>query len=133
MATVEREKDFNVGTAAMWDVIGDFARIDKWAAVDNVDISDGGKTRTITMGGSKIVERLVEEGDLTQSYALDDGGALPVTGYRSTITVTGGDDTCTVHWSGTFEPAEGTTEDLACQIVGMVYDGGLAGMEKAVS
>jgi len=134
MATVEREKEFNVSANDMWKVIGDFTAIQKWAAVDDVEISDGGKTRTINMGGSKITERLLEDGDLTQSYALDDGGALPVKGYKSTITAKDlGDGKCTVHWSGNFEPADGTTEEMAVQIIGMVYDGGLAGMEKAVS
>ena len=133
MATVEREKEFNASADAVWDIVGDFAAIQKWASVDDVEISDGGKTRTINMGGSKITERLVDEGERTQTYALDDGGALPVKGYRSTLTATdAGDGKCLVRWVGNFEPAEGTTEEMACQIIGMVYDGGLAGMEKAV-
>jgi hypothetical protein len=134
MATVEREKEFKVSADEMWNLIGDFAGLEKWATgVGGVEISDGGKTRTITMGGNTITERLVDEGEHTQTYALDDGGALPVKGYRSTLTATDtGDGTCVVRWVGNFEPADGTPEETAVQIIGMVYDGGLAGMEKAI-
>jgi mxaD protein len=136
MATVEREKGFNVGADVVWKVIGDFAAVDKWApGIEKVEISDGGKTRTIFLpGGARIVEHLTAEGDKTQSYALDPGGALPVVGYTSTLSAEDtADGGCVVRWTGSFEPAEGTTEETAVQIIGMVYDGGLSGIEKAIA
>ncbi len=130
MATVEREQGFDISADEMWKKIGDFTNLDGWAkGLEGVEISDGGKTRTITTGGGQIVEHLVEEGDHFYTYSLDPGGMMPVVDYRSTITVhDNGDGSCRVHWKGTFSPAEGTPEELASQIVGMVYDSGLAGM-----
>jgi hypothetical protein len=132
MATVEREHEFSVSADELWNKIGDFTKIDDWAkGIESVEISDGGKTRTITLGGNQIVEHLVEEGDRSYTYSLDPGGMMPVLDYRSTIAVKdAGDGKCVVHWKGTFEPAEGTTEEAASQIVGMVYDSGLAGMSS---
>jgi hypothetical protein len=136
MATVERDREFNVSADDLWKKIGDFARIDEWASgIEKLELSDAGKTRTITVGGgATITERLLEEGDRSYTYSLDAGGAMPVVGYRSTLAVApNGADGCIVHWRGEFDPAEGTPEEVAVQIIGMVYDAGLAGMEKAVS
>ena len=135
MATVERERELKANADDVWKKIGDFAGLDKWSSgIEKLEMSDGGKTRTITIGGgATITEHLVEESERSYTYTLDAGGALPVVGYRSTISVEDkGGDSCVVHWRGEFEPAEGTTEEMASQIVGMVYDGGLAGIEKAV-
>ncbi len=135
MATVERERELNANADDVWKKIGDFAGLDNWATgIEKLELSDEGKTRTITVGGgATITERLVEEGERSYTYTLDAGGPMPVVGYRSTIRVEDkGGDACVVHWRGDFEPAEGTTEEMATQIVGMVYDGGLAGIEKAV-
>ncbi len=135
MATVEREREFNISADDMWKVIGEFGGLNKWATgIDGLELTDGGKTRNLTvMGGAKITERLLDEGDRSYTYSLDPGGALPVVDYKSTLSVEPkGDAQCLVRWRGDFKPAEGTPEEAATQIIGMVYDGGLDGMSKAV-
>jgi hypothetical protein len=136
MAQVDQERAFEVDADEMWKTIGDFTDLGKWSSgLGSIDIEDGGKTRRINLpGGALVVEHLLEEGDRSYTYSLDDGGALPVKNYRSTLGVTEqGAGRCKVTWSGTFDPADGTAEEQAVQIINMVYSGGLDGIAKKFS
>jgi len=136
MAQVDHEREYEVDAAEMWSTIGDFADLGKWASgFDSIDIENGGKTRRLNLpGGALIVEHLVDEGHRSYTYALDEGGALPVKNYRSTLGVSEtGSGRCKVSWSGTFEAADGTPEETAVQIINMVYSGGLEGIAKKFS
>jgi mxaD protein len=134
MAEVHITRDFDKPADELWSLIGDFHGIHKWVRVEPSESLDDGKARKLQMGPNAIIERLVEEGERSYTYTMDDGGPLPVTGYRSTIAVKdAGDGKSTVDWKGTFEPAEGGTDESAIQVVTMVYEGGLAGLEKTLA
>jgi hypothetical protein len=134
MAEVHITRDFDKPADELWALIGDFHGIHRW--IDGVEPSesiDGGTARKLKMGPSGITERLVEEGERSYTYTMDDGGPLPVKSYRSTISVKDAGGKSTVDWKGTFEPAEGATDESASQVVTMVYEGGLAGLEKTLA
>jgi len=133
MAKVEQERDYEIDAQQMWKTIGDFARLDDWAAgIESIDIIDEGRTRRLNLsGGAVIVEHLVDEGEQTYTYSLDPGGALPVTNYTSTLsTEDAGDGRCTVRWTAEFDAADGTPEETAVQIINMVYASGLETIAK---
>lgn len=135
MAEVHITRDFDKHADELWSLIGDFHGIHKWVqGVEPSESIDGGTARKLKMGPNAIVERLVDEGERSYTYSMDDGGPLPVTGYQSTISVKdAGDAKSTVDWKGNFEPAEGSTDESAVQIVTMVYEGGLSGLEKTLA
>jgi hypothetical protein len=131
VATVERTKNFDVAPDELWALIGDFHGMEKWAGMASESI-DGGKRRKFQLGPNAMIESLVSEGERSYTYAIDEG-PMPVSGYQATLSVNDdGNGKSVVTWVGTFEPAEGSTEEAATQMVGMVYDGGLAAIEKAL-
>jgi hypothetical protein len=133
MAEVTRTKELDIAPDELWSLIGDFHGMHKWAAIEPTESLDGGKRRKFQMGPNTLIESLVDEGERSYTYAIDEG-PLPVQNYTSTMSVSDdGNGKSVLNWVANFEPAEGSTEEAASQIVGMVYDGGIAGIEKAVS
>ena len=135
MAEVHLTRDFDKPADEVWALIGDFHGMHKWnQALPPTESIDDGTARKIVMGPNTIVERLVEEGERSYTYTMDDGGALPVKNYRSTISVLdAGGSKSTVDWKSSFEAADGGNADGAVQIVTMVYTGGLDAIEKSLS
>lgn len=134
MAKVERTKEFDVAPDELWELIGDFHGLHKWIpGVEPSEQIDGGKRRKLAMAGATLIEGLVREGERSYTYTIDES-PLPVKDYESTLSVTeGAGGKSVVNWVGTFDPADGANEQSAVQIVEMVYDGGLAGLEKTLA
>jgi hypothetical protein len=133
MAELKREREFGVSPDDLWKKIGDFTDM-SWAGIapDSLEALDGGKRRKISMGPSSVVEALVASDERSYSYTIEEG-PLPVSNYRSTLSVEeAGDGSAKVRWVGTFDPAEGTPAEGAEQIIAMVYDGGLDALEKSL-
>ncbi len=135
MAEVHLTRDFDKSPDEVWDLIGDFHGIHKFnPTLPQTESIDGGTARKIVMGPNTIVERLVEQGERSYTYSMDDDGPLPVKNYRSTLSVTdAGGGKSTVDWNGTFDPADPNNEAGAVQIVTMVYTGGLDSIENTLS
>src|SRR5687768_13418237 len=130
MPKVEKQREFTKSADEVWSVIGDFHGMHKWVDVEPSESVEDGKARRFAMGPNKITERLLDSTDRSYTYEIVDG-PLPVANYRSTLSVRDGEGGgSVVEWVGTFEPAPGATEESATQIVEMVYEGGLAAMEK---
>ena len=134
MAEVHLTRNFDKPADEVWALIGDFHGMHKWnEALPPTESIDDGTARKITMGPNTIVERLIEEGDRSYTYSMDDGGALPVKNYRSTLSVAdAGDGKSTVGWKSTFDAADGGDGEGAKQILTMVYTGGLDAIEKSL-
>jgi hypothetical protein len=135
MAEVHKTQEFEIAPDELWALIGDFHGIHKWIpGVEPSEALDGGARRKLAMGpGDPIVERLLEEGERSYTYSIEEG-PLPVQNYRSTLSVKdAGGGKALVDWRGTFEAAEGATEEAAVQIVDMVYSGGLDGLFKTLA
>lgn len=131
MAEVEEVADFAVGADGLWSVVGDFGGLLRAIGVPVEVNGEGvGQTRTITLGNAPTVERLEsrDDGSRTLSYSIVEG-AMPFDNYLSTMTVTDlGPGRSRLTWTGRFEPS-GSEED-AVNLVRMIYQGGIAGLQK---
>ena len=107
----------------VWALVADFGNT-SWmpGGGGSVEVvgSGPGMARIISAGDQKIHE-VMESSDQesrTLVYTIPEGVPFPVTGYRSTMHVTGDDSTAELEWSCTFEP-EGDEAQSTQMIEGM--------------
>lgn len=135
MTTVEVIETIDSNAQAVWNILGDFGGIKIGGPITafSLDGEGVGAVRTITMGGSNIVERLEEfnaEARALKYAILNDDCPLPVSQYSATIEViSDGENACTVKWIGSFEP-KGAPEEVATKAVRGIYTGGIARARK---
>ncbi len=132
--------------SAVWAKIRNFDALKDWhpaVATSPADKGNAeGSVRQISLkGGGALVETLerYDDGAMRYSYRAKDGGALPVTNYTSTISVSGTGNTATVEWRGAFyraypnnDPPPDKNDEAAVKAVTGVYQGGLAHLKKLV-
>jgi carbon monoxide dehydrogenase subunit G len=131
---------------AVWAQVKDFDALAKWHPAVAESPADKGNTegsvRTVKIkGGGSLVESLERynaEGK-SYTYRAKDGGALPVTNYTSTITVSGDGAKSTVEWRGAFyrgfpnnDPPPDQNDEAAVKAVTGVYQAGLANLKSLV-
>ncbi|MBO0902608.1 SRPBCC family protein [Jiella sonneratiae] len=133
---IEVSKSAEIAAApdSVWKMIGTFCDIQNWhPAVKKCELKqDGGKNvRTLTLpDGATLVEEEVSRDDDKMSYTYKIlEGPLPVENYESTISVSGSGDSATVDWSGHFD-AKGASDDKASEVIGGIYDAGLASLKE---
>ena len=129
---------------AVWAQVKDFDALAKWHPAVAESPADKGNTegsvRTVKIkGGGSLVESLERynaEGK-SYSYRAKDGGALPVTNYTSTISVSGDGTKSTVEWRGAFyrgfpnnDPPPDQNDEAAVKAVTSVYQAGLANLKS---
>lgn len=137
--SVTQSIEIKAAPEKVWDLAGDFGGIHRWhPAAKSTDITKGdkdktGAERTITLqDGGKIMERLTARNAkrMTYSYVILEG-VLPVSNYRSTMTLTkAGKDTTKVKWTSTFTAKKGATDKAAVEAITGVYKGGLDNLKK---
>lgn len=131
--TVTRQVSVDAPAASVWKYIGNFNALDVWhPAVARSELTKGsgmktGDIRVLTLGdGAQITEKLVNLDNSKHSYAYTiEKGPLPVKNYLSTLQVSEKDGKTVVTWSSTFD-ANGAPDEKAAEVIGGVYDGGLA-------
>jgi len=130
MSEAKVVKQIRASADAAWDQLGNFSGIEAGGGIDSVTYEGEGvgMTRTIVMGGKPIVERLDvhDPAAKTFTYAIiNDDGPLPFSDYSATVKIDdNGDGTCTVDWTGTFEP-RGVEEADAVNIATGIYAGAI--------
>ena len=135
-ASINITKDVIVNgtTENVWDVIGDFGNMTVWhPAVTSTQLA-GSKTprRLLILGDGSIVrEELIDAID-GQSFTYKIiGGPLPVANYVSTLSIESvGNNKTRVEWTGSFDPASGTSKKDAKETMEGVYDAGLNNLKK---
>jgi hypothetical protein len=89
MADVSTFEDVNLPADTVWNVIGDFAGIRKWAVLvqsESVEDTPEGKVRTLVMPENRIVkERLAAQSQYSYTYMMIDRPEMA--DYRSTVAV----------------------------------------------
>ena len=129
---------------AVWAQIKDFDALAKWHPAVEASPADKGNTegsvRTLKLkGGGALVETLEKHNASGKSYGYraKDGGALPVTNYTSTISVSGDGAKSTVEWRGAFyrgfpnnDPPPDQNDEAAVAAVTGVYKSGLENLKK---
>lgn len=136
----------NAPADKVWAQIKDFDALAKWHPAVAKSPADKGNTegsvRKLELkGGGKLEESLerYNAAGKSYSYRAADGGALPVTNYTSTITVSGEGNTSTVEWRGAFyrgfpnnDPPPDQNDEAAVKAITGVYQSGLANLKKLV-
>ncbi|CAM5794314.1 SRPBCC family protein [Rhizobacter fulvus] len=132
--------------ATVWAKIKNFDALKDWhpaVATSPADKGNAeGSVRQVGLkGGGALVESLERYDDaaMRYSYRAKDGGALPVTNYTSTISVSGTGTASTVEWRGAFyraypnnDPPPDKNDEAAVKAVTGVYQSGLANLKKLV-
>lgn len=127
-------EDVPLSADAVWAVIGDFVRIDKWAKLvveAESEVTHEGRFRLLTLqDGQSFRERLVDEGSHFYSYTLPRPGT---TAYLSTVSVRPlAPSSSRIELIVRFEPAEGASvEDLTAQMTGFCR-GNVKAMKRAL-
>lgn len=131
---------------AVWARIKDFSALKDWHPAVAESPADKGNTegsvRTIKLkGGGELIESLesYNEAQKKYSYRAKDGGALPVTNYTSTISVSDDGGKAVVEWRGAFyrgfpnnDPPPDRNDEAAVKAITGVYTSGLANLKKLV-
>ncbi len=135
MASVKMKTSVNASAQDVWQVAGDFSRLDKFVAAVSecvADSSEAGAQRTLTLqDGAQLVERLenIDHDAKTLEYSIV-SGPLPVANYLSKMEVKEtGPGQCEVHWSSTFD-ASGVSEEEAEEIIKGIYSMGFSGLKE---
>lgn len=136
MSEVTETSSYAVPAAKLWAFVADFGGIDKF--MDGIDhcVVEGegvGAKRTIPVGDAEIVESLdvLDHEKFTLTYSIL-SGPIPFKDYSATMVVTeDSEDSCTLTWTGTFEP-NGVSNEKAEKIARGIYRGGINSYRKAL-
>lgn len=136
-AALEVKRSITVAAAPeeTWKAIGDFCGIASWhPAITKCDMVKNVKDhlRVLTLAdGATVVEKQINRNDTDRvySYAIVNDSPIPVNNYVSVISVKKSGKGSTIHWSGSFV-AKGAPDDKAAEVIGGVYDAGLASLQK---
>jgi carbon monoxide dehydrogenase subunit G len=134
----------NAPAAAVWARIKNFDSLKDWHPIIAESPASQGNTvgsvRSLKVkGGGELTETLegYDDAAMKYNYRAKDGGALPVTNYTSTITVTASGNQSIVEWRGAFyrghpgnEPPPEQNDDAAVKAITGVYQSGLANLKK---
>ena len=135
MADVTMFEDVSLPADTVWNVIGDFAGIRKWAVLvqsESVEDTPAGKVRTLVMPENRVVkERLAAQSQYSYTYTMVDRPEMA--DYRSTVAVIPLDAANSrieliVHLS----PSQGQTDDDITARYTRNLRGNLRAMKKAL-
>lgn len=117
-----------------WAIAGAFGGLDRWVpGVEGLHCTDVGigSDRRFSIGGQEMVERQTARDEAARSYSyVIERGALPVTGYCATITVTSlSAGQSQVRWASRFEP-EGIAPDKCERLFRRSYRAGLESLRR---
>ena len=129
---VTKSADIPAPPDKVWQTIGDFCGIGNWhPAIEKCTPSDsGGKPeRTLSLkGGGTIVEQQQARDDKGMSYTYTIlQSPLPVSDYKSTISVAPSASGSKVIWTGNFQ-AKGAPDAKAEDVIGGIYEAGFKGL-----
>ncbi len=136
MTTVTVREEIRAAAADVWAALSDFGGIKAGGRITSVETEGQGvgMVRTIGLSGGRVVERLDRHDAAAMEFGysiVNDDCPLPVAGYSARVQVSDrGDGSCTVTWTGTFEP-KGASEADASKTVEGIYRGGIAAARKA--
>jgi len=137
MSTMAMKAQFEASADAVWGIVRDFGRPDKFiAAVQGARLEGRGvgARRILAFGDAEVIERLDAFDDKARSLTYSIVSApLPMEGYSSTMRVReAGKARCELEWSCRFTP-KGAPEADVKKIVEGVYTAGFEGIRKLVS
>ena len=135
MADVSTFEDVNLPADTVWNVIGDFGGIRKWAVLvqsESVEDTAAGKVRTLIMPENRVVkERLAAKSQYSYTYTMVDRPEMA--DYRSTVAVIPLDSSHSrIELIMHLSPSEGQTDDDITARYTRNLRGNLRAMKKAL-
>jgi hypothetical protein len=135
MADVATSEDVEMPADGVWNVIGDFGGIRKWAVLvqsESIEDTPSGQVRTLVMPEARVVkERLVVKSQYSYTYAMVDRPEMA--DYRSTVAVVPLDEKhCRIELIMHLSPAEGQTDEEITARYTRNLRGNLRAMKKAL-
>jgi hypothetical protein len=135
MADVSTSEDVEMSADGVWNVIGDFGGIRKWAVLvqsESVEDTPSGRVRTLVMPEARVVkERLVVKSQYSYTYAMVDRPEMA--DYRSTVAVVPLDEKhCRIELIMHMSPAGGQTDEEITARYTRNLRGNLRAMKKAL-
>ena len=136
----------NASPAVVWEKIKNFDALKDWHPAVAESATDKGNSvgsvRQVKLkGGGELTETLEGYDDVKMkySYRAKDGGALPVSNYTSSISVTAEGNQTVVEWRGAFyrgflnnDPPPELNDEAAMKAITGVYKSGLENLKKLV-
>lgn len=138
LLSVSKETTLPIAPAELWAKVGDFNGLNTWhPAIAKSEIVSGinnevGAHRKLTLAdGAVIVEELAARDDagMRMTYTIVEA-PLPVTDYRSMLSVSPAGEGSKLTWSSTFKAAAGTEPAKASEIIGGIYQAGINNLTK---
>jgi Polyketide cyclase / dehydrase and lipid transport len=118
----------------VWRLVGGWNALPDWhPAVETSILEDGGHKRRVKLtDGAEIIEQLEKfDGEAkTYTYSIV-ASALPLTDYRSTITVQREGETSTIEWSTSFKPV-GAPESDVVKSLREFYEAGFENLREVL-
>ena len=135
MAVVSLFEDVALPADTVWNVIGDFGGIRKWAVLvqsESVEDTPTGKVRTLVMPESRVVkERLAMASQYSYTYTMLDRPEMA--DYRSTVAVIPLDaNNSRIELIVHLSPSEGMTDEDITARYSRNLRGNLRAMKKAL-
>jgi hypothetical protein len=135
MADVSLSEDIALAADTVWNVIGDFGGIRKWAVLvqsESVEDTPAGKVRTLVMPENRVVkERLAMQSQYSYTYTMLDRPEMA--DYRSTVAVIPLDaKNCRIELIVHLGPSEGMTDEDITARYSRNLRGNLRAMKKAL-
>jgi hypothetical protein len=125
MAQVTRSAVINAPRAAVWRVIGGFQALPDWhpaIAQSHKELIDGVEHRRLILAeGGEMLEKSLGCDEASYGYAIVES-PLPLSDYRSVVSVAENDGKAVVTWSATFEPKSAQAEDIVASIYSLGLD-----------
>ena len=136
-ASVEKSASIAAKPADVWAKIGHFCQIASWhPAITKCELKtvDHRVHRILTLGdGATILEMQTDHrgaDDKTMNYSyIIHKSPLPIKNYASFIGVEAEGEGTKVTWRSIFD-ANGVDEAKAKEVIGGIYDGGIAGIQS---
>lgn len=136
----------DAAASTVWAKIRNFDALHEWHPAVADSPADKGNTegsvRQIKLaGGGALTETLegYDDARMKYNYRAKDGGALPVTNYTSTISVSGEGNQSIVEWRGAFyrgypknDPPPEQNDEAAVKAITSVYKAGLEHLKKLI-
>lgn len=133
MATVEETVEIAASPEEVWSLAGEPGRIAEWVPALNASESDGSERACTLANGAELRERILAHSDAERYYAYEIAeGPMPVSSYRSQLSVEGHGDHSHVHWIAEFEPESAEQEAELVETFGGIYRNGLNSLRELV-
>ncbi len=139
MASVQTQAEVAASVGEVWQLLSDFGGLDKWidASVIKSCECDGnqvGAVRVLTMPDGAVIRERLDVLDAKAhrfTYSILGESPIPVDHYSATVKLTAAKGGTQIDWVSTFEP-RGISQADAEGVVRGIYEGGVAGIRKAV-